>query len=468
MNDIIAWVVVGLTLAAGYGWSARLLREQSWTTTLLGLALGIGALTLIMVWESLLGIPLTFAGITLPYFVVMLPGWWRVRPPRPRLPKSWDRRFMLLALLAISAAVLFNSANLPFHRDDALGIYQPAAQTIYRTGALVPLTGADSLYRAYPILVPLSYAYAYFASGWENEYLAKIIATLLSLACLPAAYVLGKRLRNDRTGWLAALALALTPFFSRWASSGYVDLPMAFFYTLAAVFALRLYESQRALDALLAGVLVGLAAWTKNAALIGVGALGLWLAWCWLNRRIGWRQTALSLIACAVIAAPWYARNLVGAGFIMPDTAWTDQAQRTLENALVFVTHPENFGVPGWLIVAGVLAALPAARRREPGILLLVLWTLPFMAAWWLFVSYDPRFVLLFLPPLCVLAADLLARLWVWLDPAWRPPARIVLIIVTLLLAAPVLFHAVEYKTALLRNPLMTDAEKRALVGREP
>ncbi|MFN8447293.1 MAG: hypothetical protein U0521_01505 [Anaerolineae bacterium] len=91
-------------------------------------------------------------------------------PAAPAPARSWDRRFMLLVLLAISAAILFNGANLPFHRDDTLGgIYQPAAQTIYQTGAVVPLTGADSLYRAYPILVPLSYAYAYFASGWKTN-----------------------------------------------------------------------------------------------------------------------------------------------------------------------------------------------------------------------------------------------------------------------------------------------------------
>lgn len=470
MNEIASvfgWIIVGLTLAAGYGWSVRLLREQSWTTVLLGLALGVGALTLIMFWESVIGIRLTLPGIALPYFAAMLPGWWRVRPPRPRLPESRDRRFMLLVLLAISAGVLFNGANLPFHRDDTLGIYQPAAQTIYQTGALVPLTGVDSLYRAYPILVPLSYAYAYFASGWENEYLAKTIATLLSLACLPTAYVLGKRLRDERTGWLAALVLALTPFFSRWASSGYVDLPMAFFYALAAVFALCLYESGRLRDAALAGALVGLAAWTKNAALIGVVLLTLWLVWCRINGRIGWRAVIYSLIACAVVAAPWYIRNLIGAGFIMPDTAWTDQAQRLLENVFVFVARPENFGAPGYALIAGVLAALPAARRREPGILLILLWTLPFFAAWWLFVSYDPRFLLLFLPLLAVLAGGLLARLWDWLDPAWQPRARIVLFLLTLVLAAPVVFNAVEYKVALVRNPLMTDAEKHALVGRD-
>ena len=462
---MIGWLLVGLTLATGYGWSARLLREQSWLTVLLGLALALGALTLIMFWEGLLGIPLTLAGIAIPYFALLLPGWWRIRPPLPRLPGAWQRRFALLILLAVSAAVLFNGAYWPFYRDDTLGIYQPAAHAVYATRALVPLTGADSLYKTYPILVPLSYTYAYLASGWENEYLAKAIATVLSLACLPAAYVLGREFRDERTGWLAALLLALTPFFSRWASSGYVDLPSAFFYTLAAVFALRVWATGRARDAVLAGALVGLATWTKNAALISTVLLAAWLVWCGVNRRTTWQAVTGGLIACAVIAAPWYLRNVVGAGMIIPATAWTDQAQRTLTSAFAFITQPENFGAPGYTLLFGVAAAL-LRGWRQPGTRLLLLLTLPFFAAWWLFVSYDPRFLLLFLPLLCVLAGDLLARLWDWLGPAWQPRSLIVLVALALILAATLLWHAVEYKSVLLRQPLLSDADKHAVVGR--
>jgi 4-amino-4-deoxy-L-arabinose transferase-like glycosyltransferase len=333
------------------------------------------------------------------------------------------------------------------------------------------LTGADSLYRAYPVLIPLNYSYAYFASGWENEYLAKTTATLLSLACIPATYVLGKKLRGERTGWLAAMLLALTPFFSRWASSGYVDLPMAFFYTLAASFALRLYDEDKSaarslIEAALAGALVGLAAWTKNAALIGVVLLAFWLGWCWLNKQIGWREVMLSLGLCALVAAPWYVRNLLGAGFLIPATAWTDQAQRTLASALILIAQPGNFGVSGWLMILGVVAAIPAAWRRAPGALLLLSWTLPFFAAWWLFVSYDPRFLLLFLPLLCVLGGDLLARLWERIGLVWQPRALILAILLTLILTAPLLLHAIEYKGEILRHPFMSDADKHIIVGR--
>jgi 4-amino-4-deoxy-L-arabinose transferase-like glycosyltransferase len=267
---------------------------------------------------------------------------------------------------------------------------------------------------------------------------------------------------------------------------------------MAAIFALRLSRSRGWIDALLTGAMVGLAAWTKNAALLGVPLLVLGLSWLGYRTRIRWRHAALVLIACAAVAAPWYVRNQLDAGYIMPPTAWTDQAQRTLENVLVFLTHPQDFGVSGWLIVGAVVATIAliirrpcvftplvygafinfrtpkakerheAAERAAPGQVLILLWTLPFFAAWWLFVSYDPRFLLLFLPPLCALAGDWLARLWDEYGTRIPPRALVVLALGVLLLLAPILWQSVEYKGALLRDPLMSDADKRVLVGRSP
>ena len=131
---------------------------------------------------------------------------------------------------------------------------------------------------------------------------------------------------------------------------------------------------------------------------------------------------------------------------------------------MVYLTHPGNFGVSGWLIAAGIGFGLIAAWRGAAGARLILLWTLPFFAAWWLFVSYDPRFLLLFLPPLCALAGDLLARAWDWIGAAWQPRYRIVLILLLLILTAQALFRTVEYKYDLLRDPLMSDAAKHALV----
>ena len=79
MQAILPWLFVGLTLVAAWPWAYWLLGRHPqddgpWLVPLLALALSIGALTLLMFWEALIGIGLNLPGITIPYFAVMLPG----------------------------------------------------------------------------------------------------------------------------------------------------------------------------------------------------------------------------------------------------------------------------------------------------------------------------------------------------------------------------------------------------------
>jgi 4-amino-4-deoxy-L-arabinose transferase-like glycosyltransferase len=483
MQTLFAWLVVILALLAAYPLAALLRRrlplvegDSLWVTSLLALAINIGALTLIFLWEGLLNIPVTWATISLPYFVLMCIFtlvWWHI--PRQRVAKAQLTVAELIptaAIALIAAAVLFNSIYFPLYRDDTLGIYRPFAVDMAETGALVPLTGADSLYRAYPMLMPIAYSFAYMLSGWENDYLAKLFPALLSLGCIPAAYTLTRLIspQSRRAAWIAALVLAITPTFGRWASSGYVDLPMAFLFSMSVIFALRLWHTGHALDAILAGIILGLAAWTKNAALLGIPLLGMWLIWCWLNKRISLIQIAVCGVACALIAIPWYARNLMGAGFLVPDTAWTDQAERTLESLLVYVTVGNNFSVLGAAYLAGWgYAAIQVLRRGKAasGELLGLLFTVPFFAAWWLFVSYDPRFLLLFLPIMAALAGYAIHAGFVWLEGVTSPRiTRIVQVsaaAVAILITVQTAYLSVEYKDDILRNPLMSHEDKVAL-----
>lgn len=488
MQTVFAWLLLGFILLAAYPCAAWLLshtqrHDDFWLPVLLALALGVGTLTLLMFWLALLGLPFQLWTITLLYFTLMLPGWllWKrhgLTLRLPRFPASRLERFALVLIGLVSAAVLFNSGYWPFYRDDTLGIYARYAKIMYESGALVPFAGRDdAFYQAYPVQIPLAYTYTYLASGWVNEYLARLIPALFSLGCLPAAYVLGKLVYNGRAGWLAALLLATTPAFARWASSGYVDLPMAFLYTLSAIFAWRLWQNGSPADALLAGLTMGLAAWAKNAALMAICFLAAWLVYGWLRRRYGFQQIILALGVCAVVAAPWYIRNWIEARLIVPPTAWVDQAEPTLTNLLVFATRGENFALTGWVILGGVLAAgfriISAVGTRcivslhtdhLNQRLFLLWWTLPFFVVWWLLVSYDPRFLLLFLPLLAVLGGGWLSALWDKLPNQWQRRAAILASVVLLALVVYNAWIAVDYKREILQNPLMSDTEKHAIV----
>lgn len=475
--SVLPWLLIAFVFIAAYPWSAWLLTRDAhddgpWLPLLLALALSTGVLTLVMFWQALTGMRLALWGITLPYVVLMLPGWWlwwRSGHKLWSLPRP-QHRVMWLAtglLVLIGGGVVFNSVYWPFSRADALAIYARFGLYMAENHSLASLPGDLTVHEAYPILIPLTYTYAYLSAGWINEFLARLYPALLSLGCLGTAYTLGYMLRGSLAGWLSALILALTPTFASWASSGYVDLPMAFYYSLSAIFAWRLWRGQHLMDAMLAGLMMGLAAMTKNAALLGVMFLSGWLLWALLRRRINWPHLLLALGVCAAVAAPWYVRNLLEANLIIPDTAWTDQASQTLETMLVLVTRPEVYSLSGVLILASIVGTLIKVIRRRfdaPGLLLLLWWTLPFFAAWWLWASYDPRFVLLFLPLLSVIAGIQLAALWGRLSERWQWRLRIPLMLIVVTLALTVAWDTVEFKDDILRNPLMTVEERYVVV----
>ena len=477
---MLAWILALLLLLAAWPWARWLAgggdeADSCLQPVLLTLALGSGALTQGMLWLGLAGIPFTLANTSLLYLLLMAPGawlWWRSGHPPPRLslPGSRITRATMLLLLPLCLGVLFNSVWWPFSRADAVAIYERFSLEMLASGTLVPLPGAQTLYEAYPMHVPLGYTWSYLAAGWPNEFLARLFTALPALGCLGAVWALARTLGNRMTAALAALLLACAPMFGNWASSGYVDLPAAFYTLLALLCVWRLWHRGRWQDALLAGLLCGLAAWTKNAGLISCVMLALWLLMALLRGRARWQHLALALCACALVAGPWYLRNLIEAGLFIPDTVWTDQARPTLNSALILFTQPGSFGLAGILMQAGLLLTVAQAlraRRADMPTALLLWWALPWFAAWWLFASYDPRFVLLFMPLLAVIAALRLEEWQSALPERWH---NILLAPATLLALAVALqagLGAVDYKDEILRDPLMSIEERRELVWSE-
>ncbi len=482
MQTIFAGAMVVLLFVVPYPTIVWLLKRSSlpasrWLSALVGAGVGVGVLTWLMMAEGMLGIRWEQGTILLPFALIFSPGsllWWRgrkhgvvdVSPPTTRPSHMiWLGR---LVVTVVSAAVLFNALYWPFYKADAVGIYADQAHFMSVTRALIPLQLTNySYYQAYPMLVQLSYTYTYIAAGWEDAYLAKLIPTLLSLGCLGAVFCLGKALYGDKAGWLAVLLLVFTPLFGRWASSGYADLPAAFYYTLAALFAWRLWSADHPADALVSGIMIGLGAWTKNALLAGVAFWLAFMGMAWLRRRIRFSNLCIAIAACGVIAAPWYIRNLLEAHLLMPATVWTSQAGRTIPNLLVFISHPENFALTGWLIVIGLVLGLvqlarhPRLADRE---MLLLTFTLPFFGFWWLLASYDRRFLLYFLPILVVLAAGYTLRIWERIPSKSQRVISWAISLAALAMTVYIVSISVDYKTAILRDPLMTDAAKRAIV----
>jgi hypothetical protein len=131
---------------------------------------------------------------------------------------------------------------------------------------------------------------------------------------------------------------------------------------------------------------------------------------------------------------------------------------------------PGNFGLSGWLGFVGVWWALVLITRRDsgaPALLAILVWSLPLFGLWWLFASYDPRFLLYILPMTSVLGAAFMNCAYESVMGRPRTLLRWTLAAFAVGMTFYMLWISVEYKDDLLRAPLMSDSDRRALVGRE-
>ncbi len=468
----------GLAFAAPWAWWLLPPRQRTGVTlALLTLALSLGALTLGMLALSLAGalsLGAVRAGM-LGLFGVGAAVCWRAgaRPAWPRMRaggigRAIRRHPLAAGILAVigglAALIALNALYWPFYAPDAVSIYADQSRIIYQARALPQDEG---LYELYPMLLPLSHTYAYLVAGALDEYLAKVSVAALALGALGATYALGRALYGGRVGLGAAALLALTPEFTRWASAGYTDIPAGFFAALAALAAWWLAEDRSPRTAWLLGALAGLAAWTKNSALAFALSAGLWLVYARWRGWADWRHGLALAAGLVLTAGPWYARNLLESGRLVPPTVWSEQARHTAAMFVPFLGELPAYSAPGLIVTAGMgwsaVEALRGARPFADRAWLLWIMAGPFAAAWWWYASYETRFLQAIYPLLCVMGARALLGAWETLRrnrTTLRPAIQAGLLALVLLLAPPAARKALDYKTELARAPLMSDEER--------
>lgn len=491
MRLLLALGFVGWTLLCLGGVTRRLSPADArdrLTLVLTSGALGLGLLTLVAFWIMLIapGAPALAAALAVSVAVWAASRVMDARSGRaPRAADApHDRReprgllgwTLVAAIAGPIAAIVVDAAWWPFDNGDALALYAPFSAHLYRTASL-PV--GDRLHEGYPMLVPIAFAFMHWTAGGVNEYLARLIAALMGVGAILATAALGREVRHARAGLIAAAVLAVTPVFGRWATTGYTDVPAALYVGLTALFGWRWWQTADWRAAVLTGAAVGLACWTKNSAL----ALLPGLAWLIAARsridRRGptpraagvWASAALMGSAAAAVAAPWYVRNWLVFGFVVPPTMLTDRADHSL-GALGAMLRPDAFfGVSGWLMTAAVpyAAAVIAGRggtdrRRADAAHLLVALALPFLLAWWWLASYEVRFLTTILPLLAVLAALMIDDVVDWaparLATAGVHVLRLGVVLLVAAAAAAAMRKTIEHKTAIAASVWLTDEER--------
>ena len=343
------WMFLGLGLPCAFA----VLSPRCWRsgTMVLALALALGPAAM-TAWMLLLGVAgaqlearlLTGEWILLGSVVIAgvcgLVAWrkrdkgqWR---SAGAAPFAFDEK-LIIALIAIAVIVRWiHTAFWPFTAYDALWVFGYQGRLFFLEGNI------PNSIDYYPPFLSLQFAYVQTLIGAINDHAARMVIPMLHVGSILAAYLLGERLAQRRAGLFAAALWSLHPFVGRWAGIGDLEIPLAFSFSMASVFFLRAWRGGLAPDerrrwALLAGVMLGIALFTKPTAGAFIWGVLLLLAVDLALKRFQlgrwaprFRVAALTGLACIPLGAFWYLRNLaLGHEIItLPKAVWLTRALR--------------------------------------------------------------------------------------------------------------------------------------------
>jgi 4-amino-4-deoxy-L-arabinose transferase-like glycosyltransferase len=190
---------------------------------------------------------------------------------------------------------------------------------------------------------------AVYAASGDSILAGRLANALLGVLTVFLVYLIAKRIWGRRTGLIAAALAAVFPplvLLSRDLLSESLFIALELGAVLAVLEFRRLREMRWAI---LAGVLAGLAALTRNPgpALAIPVVVGLWV----VRPRISWRGAAPPAVALACMALailPWTVRNAIDFGRLVPVTSGAGFALAGTYNDLSLhdEDHPGSWRTP--------------------------------------------------------------------------------------------------------------------------
>lgn len=127
----------------------------------------------------------------------------------------------------------------------------------------------------YPLLWPATLTWGWHALGYESLRVAPWIAFMFYLSCVfLLIWYIAERI-SLMAGWIAGTFFLTLKYYLFWAIAQYADIPVAFFITAGTMLLVFSLEQKNKNLFVLAGLMAGFSAWTKNEGL-------LFLIWAYL------------------------------------------------------------------------------------------------------------------------------------------------------------------------------------------
>ena len=281
----------------------------------LGAGVGLGALSLLVLALGLLGGLARWAWALLlgALAFATLPDLWAVARALPDLRREPAPRWPLALYLAATLLLTLALALAPPIDWDGLFYHLTFPRLHIEQARIAPLTGVP--HQFFPGLVEQLYLAAMLLRG---DVAAKLLHTAYALLLAGIVYLLAQQHLGRAHAWPAVTLYAAIPMVAVLGGWAYTDLALAF-YQLAALYALlRWMREPRPSWIALSGLLCGLAMGVKYTSFLCPLYLLLVAAYHCVRTQVPRRRAraALALLAglSALVAAPWYARNLAWTG----------------------------------------------------------------------------------------------------------------------------------------------------------
>jgi len=277
----------------GYSLTYLVLGEESksnwWEKIALSYGIGAGFLSLEMFLISLVGVPLTFGYIIIPWIPFLFFSIWKSKgkvlrwvPPlnlkgisQPRSTTGNTRKKLFSVLEKIMWAVIFfeifsvffAALIKPIFHWDPFVCWSFKAKIFFvdqtiRFDFFHDVT-KDFTFPDYPLLVPLTETWLFNSMGEWNDALVKVIFPLYYVCLLIIFYSALRRSISRMGSVLFTLFLATIPRVLYYSSAGYAEIPLAYYYSVSVIF-LFLWMNHGNKEYLpISAIFAGFAGWTK-------------------------------------------------------------------------------------------------------------------------------------------------------------------------------------------------------------
>jgi len=278
--------------------------------TALAYPIGLGLISIEMFLCSLMGIKFQLLVITLPWVVVWIAAFFQHMQNTP-MPKQETltvvERCFILGIAIQIVYVFFTALLEPIMAFDAVMNHAIKAKIFFLEGG-VPVDFVERFREflfavQYPLLLPLAETFFYLFFGGVEDGLVKIIFPLFYVSMLVIFYCGLIRCVTRKKALLFTFLLATVPQFAEYATNGYAEFLISFYFTASALYLLQWGRDQRKGLLLISFILISLALWTKVEGLILFAVNGIVMLTLIFsqknNKKSGWMYI-LGLIIGAV------------------------------------------------------------------------------------------------------------------------------------------------------------------------